>query len=140
MTDKIWLGVSLEDVRERLKTTHKYSTAGADSAAQKIEHLSQALQGEFRNFWQSNQYRESLKVGGIALSALVERYHGNVVGAFLMADWLIREPEAARKALANKRWDYIVQPQAQPGLKLDEPSQSTPAQMVAAAAARSLKT
>jgi hypothetical protein len=128
MADSLtWLGIPLEEVRNRLKTVyrlHKKSSISRENCVRR-----------FASFGNT-----TLNVSGVALSTLVQRYQGNVVGAFLTADWLIREPAAAQKALAKKRQDYIVSPQERSNLGFPPDERSRSAQAAAAAAARLSKT
>ena len=135
MDDNIWLGISNDEVLKRLMANHGYTEAGAVSAAKKIANLTQSLRDPFRKFWESNQYADALEVNGFALHTLVEKCDGNVVGAFLAVDWLMREPEVAKKFLEKKRVDFIVPSKRPASRKLE-----TGMAVAADVAVRSLKT
>ena len=77
-----------------------YSPAGAASAAAKLT----AMQPQWKEAyvrWMEGGPLPDVCVEGFDIMGLVEHRALTVPGAFLVMDWLAREPEAAKKALAE---------------------------------------
>ena len=83
-----------------------YSKAGAKSAAKKIVGMNPKILNALTR-WMDERVLEDICVEDIYVTDLVEKMGHREIGAFLILDWLSREPEEAKKALAEAK-DHLV--------------------------------
>lgn len=86
---------------------HGYSEAGAYSAAAKIETMQPDLKTALINWVKSGEIPE-FTVEDFDISGLVEHKELSVPAAFLMLDWLMRDPDSAKKALSGITDELVV--------------------------------
>ncbi len=72
-----------------------------DSTIIKIERLSPIIAEAFEK-WVKNNLHPDLSVEGYSYEELVNEWGMKPVGAFITLDWLIREPEKAKKCLMKR--------------------------------------
>lgn len=77
-----------------------YSKAGAKSAAEKIVGMDAELRVSLQK-WLDHRELDHLAVDGISLLELTETLGYREIAAFLILDWLKREPDKAKEALCN---------------------------------------
>lgn len=77
-----------------------YSDAAAASAAPKIEKMDPQLQNDLLRWDKIGDYPDR-EIEGFTVAGLVENAGMHPIGAFLMMDWLLREPDEAKYALAQ---------------------------------------
>lgn len=77
-----------------------YSDAAAASAAPKIEKMDPQLQNDLLR-WDKIGDLPDREIEGFTVAGLVENLGMHPIGAFLMMDWLLREPDEAKYALAQ---------------------------------------
>lgn len=77
-----------------------YSDAAASSAAPKIEKMDAQLKNDLLRWDKIGDFPDK-EIDGFTVAGLVENVGMHPIGAFLMMDWLLREPDAARCALAQ---------------------------------------
>ena len=77
-----------------------YTDAEAASAAPKIERMDAQLRNDLLRWDKIGDYPDR-EVEGFTVAGLVENTGMHPVGAFLMLDWLLREPDEAKYALAQ---------------------------------------
>ena len=77
-----------------------YSGAALMPAALKIERMDPQLQQELLRWDKIGDFPDR-EVEGFTVSGLVENAGLHPIGAFLMMDWLLREPNEAKYALAQ---------------------------------------
>ena len=77
-----------------------YSDAAAASAAPKINKMDPQLQNDLLRWDKIGDYPDR-EIEGFTVSGLVENVGMHPIGAFLMMDWLLREPDEAKYALAQ---------------------------------------
>lgn len=82
------------------------SRTGAQAAAIKIESMQPDLRAAFFQWSETGQLPDLLPiitegVEGVSIPDLVKRLGLSIPAAFLMLDWLIRDPNNAKIALAN---------------------------------------
>ena len=65
-----------------------------------LEAMSPELKPHLNAWLKDESYTFSTEYGGYSIVSLERDYGMNFTGAILTLDWLIREPEAAKKALA----------------------------------------
>ena len=64
----------------------------------KIEHLQTQVSDAF-NLWIKDQKEPSLSIEGYTFSTLVNQFGMKPVAAFLVLDWLVRDPQKATFSL-----------------------------------------
>lgn len=84
----------------RLLENNGYPEAMRMETGQKLERLPMDLQEAIQT-WDATGVLPELEEEGFCVSELVEYFGLNEVAAFLMMDWLRRDPEAAKLALAE---------------------------------------
>ena len=87
--------------RARIKeilVEEKYPEFMIEKTADKIESFSPVVAKAFCS-WCERKEQINLVVEGISFNDLVSKWGMNPVGAFITLDWLILEPEMAKKAL-----------------------------------------
>ena len=87
--------------RVRIKETlvkEQYPEFMIEKTADKIESFSPVVAKAFCS-WCERKEQNNLVVEGISFNDLVSKWGMNPVGAFITLDWLILEPEKAKKAL-----------------------------------------
>ena len=85
-------------IAARLVSEFGYSPASADTTARDLIGCSPAVWEAFSCWWQTGDFAP-LEVEGFSAERLV-RDHGLLApGAFLMLDWLLKNPNAAKAAL-----------------------------------------
>ncbi|MBQ5673530.1 MAG: hypothetical protein IIV45_00335 [Lachnospiraceae bacterium] len=87
--------------RARIKeilVEEKYPEFMIEKTADKIESFSPVVAKAFCS-WCERKEQINLVVEGISFNDLVSKWGMNPVGAFITLDWLILEPEKAKKAL-----------------------------------------
>ena len=77
------------------------SKGEASIIAADLETLSPELVPHLKAWLKDETYTFGEEYEGYSLSSLMRDWGMNFTGAILTLDWLIREPEAAKKALAN---------------------------------------
>lgn len=75
-----------------------YPTHMLENTIQKLLILQPQIKKIF-NVWIETHNEPSLSIEGYSFNCLVQNYGMNPIGAFLTLDWLLREPEKAKKAL-----------------------------------------
>lgn len=76
------------------------SSQEAARAAAKLKTLSPELVPHLKAWLKDESYTFSKDYGGYSLKNLMDDFGMTFTGAILTLDWLIREPEKAREALA----------------------------------------
>ena len=84
----------------RLASEFGYSPIGAATTAQNLFRCSHPVRDAFDYWWHTGELG-SLEIEGFSAEALVRNHALLPPGAFLMLDWLLREPGAAKAALAR---------------------------------------
>jgi hypothetical protein len=82
----------------RLISEYKYPPKGAQIVAEKLVNSSQQVNQAFNVFWETGEVPE-LEVEGYTISRLVKEHRMTPIAALLTLDWLIRDPEHAKKSL-----------------------------------------
>ena len=77
-----------------------YSGADLASAAPKIERMEPQLQQDLLRWEKIGDFPDR-EIEGFTVAGLVENVGLHPIGAFLMMDWLLREPDEAKYALAQ---------------------------------------
>jgi len=77
-----------------------YSEAAAASAAPKIEKMDPTLRQELLR-WDRYGILPDREIEGFTVEGLTKNAGMHTIGAFLVLDWLLREPEEAKLALAQ---------------------------------------
>ncbi len=85
---------------EKLLLQKGYSKIGAKTASEKIVSMDSKLKQEFIR-WMNTGVLPALTVEGFDLAGLIEATGMTETAAFLILDWLLRAPEAAKQALAS---------------------------------------
>ena len=87
-------------IAARLVSEFGYSPASADTTARDLIGCSPDVWEAFSRWWQTGDFGP-LEVEGFSAAQLV-RDHGLLApGAFLMLDWLLKNPNAAKAALTR---------------------------------------
>ena len=76
----------------------KYPEFMIEKTADKIEFFSPVVAEVFDN-WSKNKSQPDISIEGFAFKDLITKWDMNPVGAFITLDWLLREPEKAKRAL-----------------------------------------
>lgn len=77
-----------------------YTRPEAEQAAAKIERMAPRLLGQLDQWFRTGSLPEDVYEGFSAAELVAERGF-TVPAAFLYLDWVLREPEAAKAALAD---------------------------------------
>lgn len=77
-----------------------YSGAALASAAPKIERMEPQLQQDLLRWEKIGDFPDR-EIEGFTVAGLVENAGLHPIGAFMMMDWLLREPDEAKYALAQ---------------------------------------
>ena len=83
----------------RFLTQEGYPSFMLENTAEKIERLSPQVASAFDDL--SSGRIPELEIGGLSYAYLVNERHMKPVGAILALDWLVRDPELARKSLLS---------------------------------------
>lgn len=94
-----------KELVENLITRYGYPKSGAKLVACKLLHLQQPIKSMFARWWLLDE-KPIVEVEGYTFGSLTESYKMTTIAVFLTLDWLIREPEPARKSL-SKGNDFI---------------------------------
>ena len=87
-----------------------YSRAGAESAAPKLEKMDPRLMEALLR-WDRVGELPDFPVQGFTAQELMEHLGLHPIAAILMLDWLLREPEAAKSAIANSGDRLMISPE-----------------------------
>ena len=91
--------ITMDRVRiKEILVEEKYPEFMIEKTADKIESFSPVVAKAFCS-WCERKEQINLVVEGISFNDLVSKWGMNPVGAFITLDWLILEPEKAKKAL-----------------------------------------
>jgi hypothetical protein len=71
-----------------------------DRTINKINNFSGTISEAF-NDWMSNGKEPSIVVEDYSYTELIEKYSMTSIGAFITLDWLVKDPEKAKKALTE---------------------------------------
>ena len=71
-----------------------------DRTINKINTFSGTISEAF-NDWMSNGKEPSIVVEDYSYTELIEKYSMTSIGAFITLDWLVKDPEKAKKALTE---------------------------------------
>lgn len=83
----------------RFLTQEGYPTYMLENTAKKIERLSPQVASAFNDL--ISGHIPEIEIGGFSYAFFVNERHMKPVGAILALDWLVREPEVARKSLLS---------------------------------------
>lgn len=83
-----------------------YQTHEAKEAIKKIRVMNKDLKKEF-GMWYKKGIEPTIVIEGVTISNLEETCGMNKIKAFLFMDWLIRDPDLAKKAL-SKTVDVVI--------------------------------
>ena len=97
-----------EAIASWLMSDQGYPRERAAALAGKILNCASFIQAGFEQWWQTKQLPE-LEVEGVTLKLLIEEHNMKPVAAFLTLDWLLRDPEEAKKFL-HTGYDAVVFP------------------------------
>lgn len=78
---------------------HGYSKSAAQSAIEVIRRFSSELLLNFMNWLEYGRYHE-VEIDDITLGELIQKMHMEVIQAFLVLDWLEKDPFHARLYLS----------------------------------------
>lgn len=87
--------------RERIKeilVEEQYPEFMIENTADKIEAFSLVVCEAFDN-WSKNKSQPNISIEGFSFTDLITKWGMNPVGAFITLDWLLREPEKAKRTL-----------------------------------------
>lgn len=96
-----------EEIKNRLMKKYNYPDEGAELIASKLFDLDQKLIPEFISWWKTDQL-PAFEIEGYTIEKFINDYSATIPAAFLNMDWLIREPEEAKKAFVMG-YDNITQ-------------------------------
>lgn len=71
-----------------------------EKTIEKILNFNSKIKDSFEQ-WLKDGYFPTIEVEGYTLTQLMYEFSMKPVGAFITLDWLIRDPEKAKKALSN---------------------------------------
>src|SRR5512146_317559 len=91
---------------ERLMRDFGYPEQGAYLVARKVQSMERSIAAAFEAWW-NGTVPERVEVEGYTVERLMREHGLKPIGAFLTLDWLAREPEKAKAAVA-RGYDYIV--------------------------------
>lgn len=92
-----------EEIVAYLVANEGYQEKVAQDLVCDLEAAAPPVQAAFEKWWQSRELEPALVVEGYTLRVLVEEFHFTPVNALVTLDWLLRDPRAARFALAHYR-------------------------------------
>lgn len=85
---------------DRLKNEFGYPDYMLTNTVAKIMAMNPELKKDFDTWFEKGILSDRI-IEGYTLAKLVSDYGMNTVGAFLTMDWLVREPDFAKKALQS---------------------------------------
>ncbi|MFA6184379.1 MAG: hypothetical protein WC682_04755 [Parcubacteria group bacterium] len=97
----------VEDIVFRLISEFSYSEKEARQAAQDLLKSDPKVKGAFDVWWDTGVFDDALECEGYTLDKLIKEHSLMPVAAFLTLDWLIKEPEKAKRFL-EKGYDMII--------------------------------
>lgn len=71
----------------------------AEKTAANLSKISDSLRPVLDSWIKDGTFDGDKEYEGYSINTLMKKYHMQFTGALLTADWLIKEPEAAKKAL-----------------------------------------
>jgi len=86
------------EVTQRLMSEYGYDTKGAALIAEKLLNLQTSVASQFQEWWLTGTLN-NLIVQDYSIKRLQSEHGMNTIAAFLTLDWLVREPEKARRSL-----------------------------------------
>lgn len=92
--------IKIEELVSRLIFEFGYPEEGAKLVAEKLAACQPEIKEAFLKWWDEGQLG-TIEVEGYTLQKLMEKHSLKPIAAFLTLDWLAREPEKARAALAR---------------------------------------
>ncbi len=93
--------VSVPDLAERLQREYGYRPRHAEDVARRLHGAAPPIRAAFFRWWVGGPL-ESPEVEGYSVQTLMESRTINPVNAFLTLDWLVRDPEEAKKLLGRR--------------------------------------
>jgi len=87
-----------EEIIRHLVENQNYPEKTAEGAAQKISRAREDIKIAIENFLTSNEIT-NIQVDEFNVEDLIQSFKLHPVGAYLMLDWLTREPEYAKRFL-----------------------------------------
>ena len=90
----------MEELKDLLMRRSGYSEDYAVSILKDVECMDTLLQGIWKNWCQSEEIDDHLRVEGYTVAGLMEQFGLDFTGAILTMDWLIKDPKTAMEALA----------------------------------------
>lgn len=82
-------------IRERMGCTDKK----AEAIEKKLQGICSELKPVLEEWLETGNEDYDKRYEGFSINSLIKEYGMRFTGALLTADWLIRDPEAAKKAL-----------------------------------------
>lgn len=95
------MNIQSRDIVERLVSECGYTQKEAELSTRDLQACTPTIQEAFERWWCGRGLDAHLEAQGYTLQRLMDEYGFAVPGAFLMIDWLLREPERASQALAE---------------------------------------
>jgi hypothetical protein len=95
------------ELMPRLLSDFRYPQPGAQLIASKLIACDLSIQKAFWEWWQSGVIPLKLEVAGFSMERLIREHEMKPIAAFLTLDWLLREPEKAKKSL-QKGHDQVL--------------------------------
>lgn len=98
--------IAIEDVIRRMVADYGYPEWQAPETARRLCQCSAPVQEAFERWWEDGWLDPALEVQGYTLHRLIDDYEFKPFAAFLMMDWLLRDPQTALPLL-TKGYDSI---------------------------------
>jgi len=89
---------TIADLIPRLQSEYKYPSKGAQTIAEKLVMCQPAIKIVFLKWWRTGEFTP-LEIEGYTWKYLMEKQSMNPIAALLTLDWLLREPDKAKKSL-----------------------------------------
>ncbi|MFA6422868.1 MAG: hypothetical protein WCW17_00270 [Patescibacteria group bacterium] len=98
--------IEKEEIKNRLIKKYNYPDEGAELVASKLLGLDEKLVTEFVKWWETDQL-PMIEIEGYSIEKFISEYDSTPPAAFLNMNWLIKNPEEAKKAF-SKGYDNVI--------------------------------
>lgn len=87
-------------LRELLVEKYDYKNSKVDGVIEKVSKFSEKVAASFEK-WVTTGVIDDIEVEGYSIKSIVDKRPMKIVAAYLMLDWLERDPKTAKQALIS---------------------------------------
>ncbi len=89
------------NITEKLTEQYHYNKKEAETVAGDLKGLDSRLVPLYRRWLEENAEDDDRQFEGYSVHMLKQKFHMNYIAALLTLDWLVKEPEEAKKQISK---------------------------------------